>query len=170
MAGSLSSFHALRTTNQELRTTNHELFGFVGSSWWVLGGIQEGEKVRDESNARFGYEKLEVWQEAVDWACRVISIVDHLGSPRNHYRLVEQLEAAASSVAMNIAEGKGRYSKKEFVHYLYIARGSLYETVTLLEIFRRLRWFDDADLRPLGEHAAQIGRMLNSLINSIKKP
>ncbi|MBI5605158.1 MAG: four helix bundle protein [Deltaproteobacteria bacterium] len=41
---------------------------------------------------------------------------------------------------MKIAEGKGRFSKKEFVQYLYIARGSLYETMTLLEIFKRRNW------------------------------
>ncbi|MEJ2690865.1 MAG: four helix bundle protein [Deltaproteobacteria bacterium] len=122
------------------------------------------------SNEKFGYEKLDVWQEAIDWACKVISKVDCLETPRNHYRLVEQLEAAAASVSMNIAEGKGRFSKREFVHYLYIARGSLYETSTLLEIFCRLRWFDEVNLRKISEHAVQIGKMLNSLINSIKKP
>lgn len=124
----------------------------------------------DNKEEKFGYEKLEVWQEAIDWACKVISIVDQLGSPRSHYRLVEQLEAATSSVAMNIAEGKGRFSNKEFVHYLYIARGSLFETTTLLEIFRRLRWLEEVDLQEIREHAVRIGKMLNSLINSIKKP
>jgi hypothetical protein len=44
---------------------------------------------------------------------------------------------------MNIAEGKGRFSKKEFVQFLYISRGSLYETMTLLEILQRRNWISN---------------------------
>jgi len=45
-------------------------------------------------------------------------------------------------VALNISEGKGRFSKKEFKHFLYIARGSLYETVTMLQIFKKKQWLE----------------------------
>lgn len=61
---------------------------------------------------------------------KVISLVDGIQTDRKHFRLMEQLEASSTSIALNIAEGKGRYSKKEFIQFLYIARGSLYETVT----------------------------------------
>ena len=64
-----------------------------------------------------------------------------MNTPRKHYRLIEQLEASSASVALNISEGKGRFSKKEFKHFLYIARGSLYETVTLLQILIKKNWF-----------------------------
>ncbi|MFA5100106.1 MAG: four helix bundle protein [Candidatus Omnitrophota bacterium] len=53
-------------------------------------------------------------------------------SDRKHYRLIENLEASCTSIAFNIAEGKGRFSKKEFIQFLYVARGSLYETVSQL--------------------------------------
>ncbi len=69
---------------------------------------------------------------------------------------------------MNIAEGKGRYSKKEFVQFLFIARGSLYETITLLEIFHRQAWIESAVFKKLKTDAMEIAKMLNSLINSIK--
>ena len=85
----------------------------------------------------FAYENLEVWNKAVDFAVEVIDTVENISTGRKHYRLLEQIEASSTSIAMNIAEGKGRFSKKEFVQYLYISRGSLYETMTLLEIFRR---------------------------------
>ena len=68
---------------------------------------------------------------------------------------------------MNIAEGKGRYSKKEFVQYCYIARGSLYETMTILEIFRRKEWLTEDDLTVLKEEGLQIASMIKGLINSI---
>jgi len=79
------------------------------------------------------------------------------------------LEAASSSVALNIAEGKGRYSKKEFTQFLYIARGSLYETVTLLTIFQRMEWIDEPALREVKESADRIGKMISGLISSLKK-
>lgn len=50
----------------------------------------------------------------------VIEIIDELETPRKYYRLFEQLESAVTSIPMNIAEGKGRNSRKEFVHFLYI--------------------------------------------------
>lgn len=76
------------------------------------------------------------------FADRVIELIDVLDTPRKHCRLLEQLEAAVTSIPINIAEGKGRDSKKEFMHYLYIASGSLYETLTLLEIFQMRGWIN----------------------------
>ena len=118
---------------------------------------------------KFAFENLEVWQKSVDFANKVISFAEEIKTDRKHYRLIEQLEAASTSVALNIAEGKGRYSKKEFAQFLYIARGSLYETITLLIIFHQRGWISEEHLdktKGLGEH---IGKMLSSLINSIKK-
>lgn len=117
----------------------------------------------------FSFEGLEVWQKAVDFADTVIGVLDNLDAGRKHYRLIEQAESAVSSIAMNIAEGKGRYSKKEFVHYLFIARGSLFETVTLLAIFHRRGWLGDDELLRLKAGGIEIGKMLTGLANSIKK-
>jgi four helix bundle protein len=124
--------------------------------------------MEDDSNS--GYEKLLVWQRAIEWACNIINISEELKTDRKHYRLIEQLESASTSVAMNIAEGKGRYSKKEFVQFLFIARGSLYETITLLEIFHRQEWIESTLFRKLKTDATEIAKMLNSLISSIKFP
>lgn len=69
---------------------------------------------------------------------------------------------------MNIAEGKGRFSKKEFVHFLYIARGSIFETITLLIIIQRMRWISDEKIAEIKSMGEEITKMLNSLIKSIK--
>jgi len=114
------------------------------------------------------YEDLEVWQKAIDWTSEIVRVVDNLQTDRMHFRLVEQLEAASSSVAMNIAEGKGRYSQKEFIQFLYIARGSLYETITLLEIFLRQDWIKAEKFSELKEKGREIAKMLNALIKAIK--
>ncbi|MBO06466.1 MAG: four helix bundle protein [Parcubacteria group bacterium] len=70
---------------------------------------------------------------------------------------------------MNIAEGKGRFSKKEFVHFLYIARGSLYETMTLLEIFLKRQWVSQEGFIIVKNETREIAKMFNAFINSIKK-
>ncbi|GAB6057098.1 four helix bundle protein [Desulfonatronum parangueonense] len=118
---------------------------------------------------RFGFEELDVWQRSVDWAVKIVGLVDDLQTDRKHYRLIEQLEAACTSVSMNIAEGKGRFSKKEFVHFLYISRGSLYETITLLEIFLRLGWIEKEIFQGVKREVTEIAKMLNSLIRAIKQ-
>ncbi|MDD5167744.1 MAG: four helix bundle protein [Syntrophales bacterium] len=121
-----------------------------------------------EGDCKFGYESLDVWQKAIVWASDIITLVECLKTDRKHYRLIEQLEAASTSVAMNIAEGKGRYSKKEFAQFLYISRGSLYETVTLLEIFKKQNWLESNAFQKIKTDATEIAKMLNALINSIK--
>jgi four helix bundle protein len=82
---------------------------------------------------------------------------------------LDQIEASSASISANLAEGKGRFSKKEFVQYCYIARGSLYETMTFLEIFKRKGWISTTDLSSLREEAISIASMIKGLINSIKK-
>ena len=79
------------------------------------------------------------------------------------------MEAASTSVAMNIAEGKGRNSKKEFIQFLYIARASLYEVVTLAVIFHKRKWISEDQLKILENEAIEIASMLKGLINSINK-
>lgn len=118
---------------------------------------------------KFGYEDLEVWKKALNFAIIIIQEIEVLETNRKHFRLIEQLESAVTSISMNIAEGKGRYSKKEFVQYLYISRGSLYETITLLEIFRKLEWINERTYLQFRSDGDEIGKMLSSLISSIKK-
>jgi four helix bundle protein len=60
----------------------------------------------------FAFKDLLVWQKAMVFADYAILLAEKLNSPDKHFRLVEQFESAATSVPMNIAEGKGRKSKK----------------------------------------------------------
>lgn len=114
------------------------------------------------------YKNLVVWQKSLEFANAIIDQVENLDTKRHHYRLVEQMEAAATSVPMNIAEGKGRSSKKEFSHFLMIARGSLYETMTLLEIFKMRNWISDDSFFKLNNMSNEIAKMLNSLNRGLK--
>jgi four helix bundle protein len=76
--------------------------------------------------------------------------------------------AAASSIAQNIAEGKGRQYKKEFIQFLYIAEGSLFEVLTLTEIFKRRNLFDEKHAIDIRKQAEIIDRKLHGLVNFLR--
>lgn len=120
------------------------------------------------THPNFSFKELKVWQKAVELSTRVIRTVEDLETPRKHFRLIEQLEAASTSVAMNIAEGKGRQTTKEFIQYLYIARGSLFEVVTLLIILHNLGWLTAAQIDILQADAEEITKMLNAMIKAMR--
>ena len=83
------------------------------------------------------YEDLLVWQKAMLLAKMVYVIQKQL--PKEEvYGLGDQIRRAVVSVPSNIAEGFGRETDKEFKHFLSIARGSLYETKTQLELAESL--------------------------------
>jgi four helix bundle protein len=119
--------------------------------------------------AQTAYKDLQVWQKSMSLVTDVINLIENLETDRKHYRLIEQIEASATSIPMNIAEGKGRESKKEFIRFLYIARGSIYETLTLLEIFLRLGWISQELFSKLEQDSIEIIRMLKGLINALSR-
>jgi four helix bundle protein len=119
----------------------------------------------------FPFEKLDVWQLSIDLAEYILGLLDEW--PREkHIRLIGQMEAAATSPAQNIAEGKGRQYTKEFIQFLHIAQGSIFEVVTLNEVFRRRRIHSEEQATEIRNRCEQIDRKLNGLINSLrgKKP
>ena len=65
---------------------------------------------------KFSFEKLDVWQLAVDLAEFVLDLLEDF-PPNKHFRIVGQMEAAVTSPAQNISEGKGRQYKKEFIQF-----------------------------------------------------
>ena len=85
------------------------------------------------------YKELIVWQKSMDLVDKIYACAD--GFPRQEqFGLWSQLTRAAVSVPSNIAEGSGRVSAKDCVHFLSIARGSLYEIATQLEIAQRRKY------------------------------
>ncbi|MCK9207486.1 MAG: four helix bundle protein [Salinivirgaceae bacterium] len=101
----------------------------------------------------------------MEFANSVLDVVDTKLPENKHRRLKGQVEAASVSVASNIAEGKGRWLQKEFVHFLFIARGSLFETVSLLTIFKMRGYLTEIEYNELLSKAAEISKMLSGLID-----
>ena len=115
------------------------------------------------------YKELLVWQKSLIFANQIINLIDQIETSRKHYRLFEQIESAATSIPMNIAEGKGRNSRKEFMQFLYIARGSLYETTTLLEIFKLRGWINENQFNEIELQSIEIAKMINGLIRTLAR-
>ena len=108
-----------------------------------------------------------MWQLAVDLADFIFALLETF--PLNkHLRIISQLEAAVTGIAQNIAEGKGRQYKKEFIQFLYISEGCPFETLTLIEVMRRRKLFSDADATGIRERCEVIDRKLHGLINSVR--
>jgi four helix bundle protein len=116
----------------------------------------------------FPFEKLEVYRLAIDLADAIFELLDRLPANR-HLRIIGQMEAAVSSVSQNIAEGKGRQYKKEFVQFLYIAEGSLFEVLALCELFQRRKLFSEVDVACIRQLAEPLDRKLRGLINSLRE-
>jgi four helix bundle protein len=114
------------------------------------------------------YRDLRVWNRAMDAADMVLNMTE-VGPLSRKFRLASQIEASAASVPANIAEGKELATLRQYLKHLYYARGSLAETLTYLELFRRRRYVpDDAGSR-LWEIYQEVGRMLNALIASLER-
>ena len=113
----------------------------------------------------FAFEKLLVYQKAVMLADEVCSLTREF--PRGYFFLADQLNRAALSIAANLAEGNGRFTKADRKHFFGIARGSVQECVPLLELTLRQKLF--AADRHLRFKAAleEIARMLSGLINGL---
>lgn len=117
----------------------------------------------------FRFEKLEVWQLAVEF-CGKIYRVTALFPDSERFGLTNQLRRAAASVPTNIAEGAGRTSNRDNVRFIEISYGSLMEIVSLLEIARQQEWLSDDDRSELRMEADRLARMLSGLRNHLQTP
>ena len=112
------------------------------------------------------FRDLIVWQKAMDLAIEVYSLTKFLPKEET-YALSDQLRRAAVSIPSNIAEGQGRITTKEFIRFLSMARGSLWELSTQIEICERLNYLEKSQTVPIHNHITEIAKMLNALSNSL---
>ena len=115
------------------------------------------------------YRDLDVWKRSMDLMVDVYALTREF--PRSElYGLTDQIRRAASSIPANIAEGNGRVYRKEYAHHVSIARGSISELSTCLEIAQRLGYVTAVQVAPLLKRAEDISRMLLMLIRALEKP
>jgi four helix bundle protein len=110
----------------------------------------------------FKFEKLDVWKRSVDFADTMFQVADAL--PQNYqFSLGEQLRRAALSIPTNIAEGCGRDSLKERAYFYRIAKGSVYEVVSLLVIVGKRGFLQREQYRIHYQEANEIAAILTAL-------
>lgn len=114
------------------------------------------------------YRELIAWQRAMDLVEEVYKATKEF--PREEiYALTGQLRRAAVSIPSNVAEGQGRRSRNEFLHFLSIAYGSLREVETQILISHRLQYLTEAKTERLMDMAGEVGRLTNGLMASLMR-
>ena len=111
------------------------------------------------------YQDLKVWQKAIDLTTEIYQLVKQLPQDER-YALSDQMRRAVVSVPSNIAEGRGRGTNKEFVRYLLMSRGSLWELSTQLVICEKLHFLNDIQTSKARKMIIEISKMINALANS----
>ncbi len=112
------------------------------------------------------HKDLKVWQNSIQLVKRIYQTTSKF-PPSEQYGLTSQLKRASVSISSNIAEGAGRHSKKEFVHFLYISSGSLSEMETQLIIAYELNFIDITELESIQGSINEIRSQLFGLIKSL---
>ena len=109
------------------------------------------------------HKDLIVWQKSMDLLVEVYRLVKKL--PREEtYALSDQMRRAVVSIPSNIAEGRARSSEKDYIRFLFIARGSRAEVETQLMACLRLNYLSESDVEPALGLSSEIGSILNSMI------
>ena len=114
------------------------------------------------------FEKLKIWQKAMDVAVEVYK-VSLLLPIDEKFNLIHQIKKCAVSIPSNIAEGSGRNSNKEFIQFLGIANGSTFELITQLILAKRLSLVDEEIIQPIINQLVEISNMSFSFQKSLNK-
>jgi four helix bundle protein len=114
------------------------------------------------------YRELKVWQAGMELAVKCYDVTR--GFPKEEmFGLTTQIRRSAVSIPANLAEGQGRQSTKEFLNFISIARGSLMELETHLQLSHRVSLLQKPVLEELLKLTDEISRMLSGLRNSLRE-
>ena len=132
------------------------------------------DELQETSLNRAGSAKMiRTFRDLIVWQ-RAMELVDHANElsanfpSEERFALTSQFHRSAGSIPANIAEGYGRGSRGDYLRFLKIARGSLYETETHVEIARRRRWLNPS-LSPIAfDLIREVDRLLSALIRRLE--
>jgi four helix bundle protein len=113
------------------------------------------------------HEKLQVWNRSMDYVKEVYELTNRFPDTER-YGLTSQMRRAAVSIPCNIAEGAARKTRKEYMQFLYVSRGSVSELETLLGISKRLNLIETSVYEAQRAKCETLSKMLTSLIYVLK--
>lgn len=114
------------------------------------------------------YRDLVVWQKAMALVTAIYRVAKKFPTEEN-FGLTSQMQRCAVSIPSNIAEGYGRHSTGDYIRFLQIAMGSVYELQTQLEIAQNLEYVKEDFFDRNYEATREVERMLSSLISKLKQ-
>ena len=114
------------------------------------------------------FEKLKIWQKAMDIAVEVYEI-SLLLPVDEKFNLIHQIKKCAVSIPSNIAEGAGRNYNKEFIQFLGIANGSTFELITQLILAKRLNLIDQEQVQKIIDKLIEVSNMNFAFQKSLNK-
>ena len=112
------------------------------------------------------YRELDVWRVSMD-LCLIVYRLSSSSPPDERFGLTSQVRRSSTAIAANIAEGFGRGTKADFARFVRIARGSLMETETHIELAQRLDYIQSDDAQRATDECDRISRMLHRLHGSL---
>ena len=115
----------------------------------------------------FYYRKLKVYHQSKEIVVEIYNLSKHF-PPQESYGLTNQIQRAAVSIPSNIAEGMGRFSIKERLHFIEISYGSLMEVMCQLEIAETLNYITNEDLAIEEKKITEVAKMLIGLRRNLE--
>jgi four helix bundle protein len=115
------------------------------------------------------FTKLVLWQKSQELAAAVVALVATLPRNRAADTIGAQVLRSAGSIPANIAEGYGRYSQAAYRNHLSIARGSVFETHSWIDLLHRSGFIDEAQRSKLVEECQSIGKLLTLRMKSLSE-
>ena len=114
------------------------------------------------------FRDLIAWQKGVSLSLLVYRLTKRFPDEEK-FGMVSQMRRSAVSIPANIAEGYGRGRRAEYIRYLEIGRGSLFELQTYLELAREMKWVNGEDLMAVARLADEVDRVVSALLRSLKR-
>lgn len=115
----------------------------------------------------FQFEKLEVYQKSLDWVEAIETLCESLKG-KVSYSMIDQLSRAALSIPLNIAEGNGRWHKGDKRQFFWIARGSTFECVPIIQVLHRKSLINEQQYADFYEQLDIMAKMLTNLVKSVE--
>lgn len=117
---------------------------------------------KPENKPRLGYRNLEAWKQAVSLAGEIYRLTS--GFPLSERDIKSQMNASAESVSSNIAEAEGRFTNRDALRIYYIARGSLWELASQINVCAERGLIDSEAARRLEAMTESVGRLIGGII------
>lgn len=121
----------------------------------------------EDSNKIVSFEQLKVWQTAQEWAVLIYKVTKTFPNDEV-YGMTSQLRRAVSSVSANIAEGFGRRTKNDKLHFYTMAYGSALETKNFIYLAQKLGYIDKVQLKIIIDSGTSVQRLLNAFMRPLK--